>query len=61
MDHLRHQNYKSEDTEMEYLNNMQENRILKVKNRPLQLEKKFKELKDKELRGKKTKFGKEIE
>ena len=46
---------------MEYLNNMQENRILKVKNRPLQLEKKFKELKDKELRGKKTKFGKEIE
>ena len=49
MDHLRHQNYKNADTEMEYLNNMQENRILKVKNRFLQIEKKIKELKGKEL------------
>ena len=32
MHHLRHQKYKSKHTEMEYLNSIQRNRILKVKN-----------------------------
>ena len=40
--HLRHQNYKNEHTEMEYLNNIQKkNRILKVKNSLLESEKRF--------------------
>ena len=44
MNHLKHQNYKSEHTEVKYVNNIQELRILKVKNSLLELEKDFKEL-----------------
>ena len=38
--------YKNENIERKYLNNMQNNRFLKVKNSLLELEKDFKELKD---------------
>ena len=41
MDHLRHRNYKKEHTEIKYLNNTQRNRVLNVKNRPLELAKDF--------------------
>lgn len=42
MNHSRHQSYKKKHTEMEYSNNIQRNRILKVKNSLLKLEKDFK-------------------
>ena len=32
MNHLRHQNYQRHHAEMKYLNNIQENRILKTNN-----------------------------
>ena len=35
MDYLRHQKYKSKHTTMEYLNNIQKNRILEVKEHSL--------------------------
>ena len=34
MNHLRHQNYKSEYAETKYLNNIRKKRILKLKKRP---------------------------
>ena len=46
MNRLRHQNYKNENTETKYLNNIRNNVILNVKNSLLQLEKDFKELRD---------------
>ena len=42
--------YKNENTEKKYLENMQNNQFLKVKNSLLELEKDFKELKDRELK-----------
>ena len=39
MNRLRHQNYKNKNTETKYLNNTQKNRIPKVNNRLLELEK----------------------
>ena len=51
MYHLRHQNYK-----IEQLINTPRNRMLKVKNSLLELEKDFRELKDREI-----KIRKEIE
>ena len=49
--------YKSKNIERKYLENMQNNQFLKVKNSLLELEKDFKILKDKKLRdrGKKLK------
>lgn len=41
MSHLRHQSYKNEDTEMEYLNNTRKIRNVKIKNNLLELEKKL--------------------
>ena len=61
MSHLRHQSYKNEDTEMEYLNNTRKIRNVKIKNNLLELEKSFEELKDKELRDREVKFRKKIE
>ena len=49
MNHWRHQNYKNKDTEMEYLKNTWKNRILKVANSLLELEKDFTETKDRAL------------
>ena len=49
MDHLRHKKYKSEHTEMEHLNNIWKNRILKVKKSLLEFED-FGEVNDKEIK-----------
>ena len=56
MDHFKHQNYKSKYIEMKYLNNKRIQKIVKVNNSLLELEKVFKKLKDKEI-----KIRKEIE
>ena len=49
MDYLRHQKYKGEHTEMDYLNNIGQNRILKVRKSLLEFEKDLGELKDREI------------
>ena len=41
MNQSRHRNYENEHTEMKYLNNTRKNRVLKIKNSPLELEKRF--------------------
>ena len=56
MDHLRHQNYKSEHIEMEYFNIIRKNRILKAKNSLLVFRIDLGELKDREI-----KIRKEVE
>lgn len=61
MNHLRQQSYKNERTEMKYLSNIWKDRILKIKNSFLELEKNLKELKDRELQAREIKIGKEIE
>ena len=43
-------NNKNENTEIKYLNNIQKNQFLKVKNSLLELEKDFIEFKDSELK-----------
>ena len=43
--------YKNENSDKNFLNNMRKNQFLKVKNSLLQLEKYFMELKDSELKG----------
>ena len=53
--------YKNENNEKNYLENMQNNEFLKVKNSLLELEKGFTELKDIELKYWKEKKKKEIE
>ena len=53
--------YKKENNEKNYLENMQNNEFLKVKNSLLELEKGFTELKDIELKYWKEKNKKEIE
>lgn len=52
MNRLRHQNYKNENTETKYLNNIWENKILKVKNSLLEL--KDREIRDREIEIKKA-------
>ena len=54
-------NYKKKDIERKYLNNMQKNQFLKVKNSLLELEKYSLELKDRELKDRKVKIKREIE
>ena len=49
-------NNKNEKIEINYLNNMQRSRVLKVKNSLLELEKYFIELKDRELKYRKVKI-----
>ena len=61
MNHLRQQSYKNERTEMKYLSNIWKDRILKIKNSFSELEKNSKELKDRELKAREIKIGKEIE
>ena len=45
---MENQNYKKENIERKYLKNIRKNQFLKVKNSPLELEKDFIELKDRE-------------
>ena len=54
-------NYKNENIERKYLNNMRKNQFLKVKNSLLELEKDFIELKDRELTDKEAKIKRKIE
>ena len=53
--------YKKENIERIYLNKMQENQFLKVKNSLLELEKDSIELKDRELKDREVKIKREIE
>ena len=48
--------YKNKNIEKKYLENMQNNQLLKVKNSLLELGKKFKELKDRELKDREEKI-----
>ena len=61
MTHLRHQSYRTEHTEMNYLYNTRKNSIIKIKKNVLELERDFEELKDRELRDREIKLRKEIE
>ena len=54
-------NCKYENIAKYYLNNMQKNQVLKVKNSLLELEKDFTELEDRELKDKEVKHKREIE
>ena len=45
MNYSIHQNYKNDYTEIKYLNNTRKNRVLKVKNSPLESKKDFKPIK----------------
>ena len=47
---MKNPNYKNENIDGKYLNNMRRNQFLKIKNSLLELEKGFIELKDRELR-----------
>ena len=49
MENSKHSNYKNENIDTKYLNNMQKALFLKVKNSLLELEKDFIELEDREL------------
>ena len=53
-------NYKNENIERKFLNNMRKNQFLKVKNSLLELEKYFLELKDRELKDREVKIKREI-
>ena len=52
---------KNKSNEKKYLENMQNNQFLKVKNSLLELEKDFMELKDRELKDRKEKIKSKIE
>ena len=58
---MKNPNYKNENIERKYLKNMRKNRLLKVKNSLLELEKDFIELKDIELKDREVKIKREIE
>ena len=54
-------NYKNENIETKYFNNMRKNQFLKGKNGILKLEKYFIELKDRELRDREAKIKRKIQ
>ena len=54
-------NYKKENIEKKYLNNMRKNQILKIKKNLLELEKDLTELRDRELKDKEMKTKREKE
>ena len=58
---MENSNYKNENIETKYLNNMQKKQFLKVNNSLLELEKDFIELKDRELKDREVKIKREIE
>ena len=53
---MENQNYKNENIERKYLNNMRNNQCLNVKNSLLELEKDVIELKDRELKDREVKI-----
>ena len=61
MNGLKHQNYKNENAETKYLNNIYKDKILKVKSNLWELGKDFKELRHRELKDRKINFRREIE
>ena len=58
---MKNVNYKNENIEKKYLNNMQKNQFLRVKNSLLELEQDFIELKDSELKDREVKIEREID
>ena len=58
---MKNPNYKNKNIEEKYLNNMQKNQFLNVKNSLLELEKDFIELKDRVLKNSDVKIKGEIE
>ena len=58
---MKNPNYKNKDIERKYLNNTWKNQFLKIKNSPLELEKQFIELKDRELKERGVKIERETE
>ena len=58
---MENSNYKNENIERKYLNNMRKNQFLKVRYSLLELEKDFIELKDRELKDREEKFKREME
>ena len=54
-------NYKNENIEKKYLNNMRKNQFLKIKKNLLELEKDLMELKDRELKDREMKTKREKE
>ena len=58
---MKNPNYKNKNIEEKYLNNMQKNQFLNVKNSLLELEKDFIELKDRVLKNTDVKIKGEIE
>ena len=58
---MKNLNYKNENIEKKYLNNMQKNQFLRVKNSLLELEQDFIELKDSELKDREVKIKREID
>ena len=57
---MENSNYKNENIETKYLNNMRKNPFLKVKNSIFQLEKHLIELKDRELKDREANIKREI-
>ena len=58
---MKNPNYKNKNIAEKYLNNMQKNQFLNVKNSLLELEKDFMELKDRVLKNSDVKIKGEIE
>ena len=61
MENVKQPNYKNENIKTKYINNVQRNRLLKLKNSLLELKNDFIGLKDEELKDKELKIKKEIE
>ena len=57
---MENSNYKSENIETNYFDNMEENQFLRVKNSLSELEKDFIEMKDRQLKAKEGKNKRDI-
>ena len=57
---MENSNYKSENIETNYFDNMEENQFLRVKNSLSELEKDFIEMKDRQLKDKEGKIKRDI-
>ena len=57
---MENSNYKSENIETNYFDNMEENQFLRVKNSLSELEKDFIEMKDRQLKDKEAKIKTDI-
>ena len=58
---MENSNYKNENSETKYLNNMRKDQFLKVKNSLLELVKDFIEFKDRKLKDRRKKEKKKVE